>query len=406
MTSTQPKYSILIPTRNRCEYVGFAIQSILDQPFSNCEVIVSDNHSSDSTFEYLAMLGDPRLRITQPPRPLSMTMHYEYLLSLAQGEWVTIVGDDDGVMPYFFECLERVTAQFTEIDIISSRRSHYFWDGCQDIYGDVVVSYQSSAIKKLRSTKRDLVFALADLRSCFDMPQIYTTCVLKRQLISDIKERSGGQFYKSIIPDMYSVVALSLQSDRYLRLEDPLFWVGTSNKSMAISDRIYRDAESISPEGPTPVMPSIRLNSGITEKLHAVGSGPLYLYECLLQCPLSNNFWKGRMVSTIVYASILILLQRCDSTKGRASTAELRLCLGDQVSKTGVSLWIVKSCAYTLRFLMALRLIILLSDSVKFKLLKLLRIGRRYSLVSDSRILFPNILSASKAVIDLRETST
>ncbi len=65
-------------------------------------MIVSVNHSSDNTFDVLKEFNDPRLKVIVPSKALSMTAHFDWLLGFAQGEWVTILRDDDAVMPYFF----------------------------------------------------------------------------------------------------------------------------------------------------------------------------------------------------------------------------------------------------------------------------------------------------------------
>lgn len=225
------KYSIVIPTRNRDEYLQYAIQSVINSPRKDIELIVSNNHSTDETKEILKKIVDPRVKIITPQNDLPMAGHYEFAIGHAKGEWITILGDDDAVMPHIFETLDSYISQYPDIDIISSARAYYFWKGCEDLYGQSVVIFKSHTKVELRSTKKDLIKVSQGLRSCFDMPQIYTTGIIKRSLYEEIKNKSGGFFYHSIIPDIYSVVALCLSRDKYLRVEEPLFWVGTSNKS-------------------------------------------------------------------------------------------------------------------------------------------------------------------------------
>ena len=43
------KYSIIIPTRNKAEYLPYAIKSVLDSSRDDIEVIVSNNFSTDNT---------------------------------------------------------------------------------------------------------------------------------------------------------------------------------------------------------------------------------------------------------------------------------------------------------------------------------------------------------------------
>ena len=58
-----PKISILIPTYNRAHYLMEAIETSLQQDYSNFEVIVSDNASTDDTLERVKKyLDDPHFR--------------------------------------------------------------------------------------------------------------------------------------------------------------------------------------------------------------------------------------------------------------------------------------------------------------------------------------------------------
>ena len=150
------KYSIIIPTRNRAEYLPYAIKSVINSPRLDIELIVSNNHSTDETREILTKIIDHRVKIIAPEISLSMAGHYEFAISHAKGEWITILGDDDAVMPHIFDSLDKYICQYPNIDIISSARAYYFWKGCEDLYGKSVVIYRSSPNIKIRSTKKDL----------------------------------------------------------------------------------------------------------------------------------------------------------------------------------------------------------------------------------------------------------
>src|SRR3989304_8129508 len=51
--STLPKISIVIPSFNKKDYIGFTLQSIIDQEYPNLEVIVRDGGSTDGTLEII-----------------------------------------------------------------------------------------------------------------------------------------------------------------------------------------------------------------------------------------------------------------------------------------------------------------------------------------------------------------
>ena len=387
------KYSIVIPTRNREEYLPYAIKSVLDSPRKDIELIVSNNFSLDATQEILSKITDPRLKVVSPNVILPMAGHYEFAISQAKGEWITILGDDDAVMPYIFESLDKHIKKNSQIDIISSVRSYYFWKGCEDYYGDAVVNYFSSPKSKLRSTKKDLMSVLKGLRSCFDMPQLYTTCVIKQSLYKEIKANSNGYFYHSIIPDMYSVVALCLSRDEYLRVEEPLFWVGTSNKSLGRSDRIYKDAEQFDNNSINKnIWVPRKISDEVSYFLHSSSFSPMYIFECLLKSPLKNQFRQDK-IRKIVLSAILNITKKRNKLDQNHLIKEIIM----ESHKYGISKKSLYFASFNLR---------ILNWFLKFqKFLSLNFYINRFNLSSDNHKLrsnnrnkFSTILDASNAI--------
>src|ERR1035441_9201470 len=94
-----PFISVLVPTRERCETLHYALKTLCDQDFPDVEFIVSDNFSNDDTAGVVKRFDDPRIRYIRTPRRLSMTENFCFALGHARGTYVTILGDDDGFTP-------------------------------------------------------------------------------------------------------------------------------------------------------------------------------------------------------------------------------------------------------------------------------------------------------------------
>jgi GT2 family glycosyltransferase len=60
-----PTVSVLLPTYDRAEYLGAAIESVLGQTFGDLELIVVDDGSTDGTDRLLAAITDPRLWVVR-----------------------------------------------------------------------------------------------------------------------------------------------------------------------------------------------------------------------------------------------------------------------------------------------------------------------------------------------------
>ena len=393
------KYSIVIPTRNREEYLPYAVHSVLDSDRDDIELVVSNNHSNDSTGKFLSELNDPRLRVIQPSVVLPMAGHYEFAINEARGDWITLLGDDDAVMPYIFERMDHYIEKYTDTEIISSARAYYVWEGSEDLYGNSVVSYQSTQEATLRSTKRDLMSVLKGARSCFDMPQIYTTSMIKRSLYEEIKSKSGGCFYHSIIPDMYSVVALCLSCSTYLRVEEPLFWVGTSNKSLGRSDRIYRDAEQFNEDyrAEYPCVPQ-KISEQIAYTIHSNAFSAMYIYECLLSSPLKQQEDLSSHLRLKVLAAVLTDLR--SNNREDSERKEVINAIREECQSHGISLVFVR--AISMMNLLRSRLHWLFP--LPARVMRRLGLSRKHiSLRSTIRVDFPTITEASNAVMQVRK---
>ena len=59
---TEPLVSVIIPTYNNAEYIGYAIKSVLSQSYQNLELIVVDDGSTDDTEKIVKNIDDKRLR--------------------------------------------------------------------------------------------------------------------------------------------------------------------------------------------------------------------------------------------------------------------------------------------------------------------------------------------------------
>jgi glycosyltransferase involved in cell wall biosynthesis len=56
------KFSILIPTYNGAAVIGGTLKSILSQSFSDYEIIIQDDASTDKTEEIICAFSDPRIK--------------------------------------------------------------------------------------------------------------------------------------------------------------------------------------------------------------------------------------------------------------------------------------------------------------------------------------------------------
>jgi glycosyltransferase involved in cell wall biosynthesis len=108
----KPLVSVCIPTFNGAKYFRECLDSILAQKFTDFEVLIVDDQSSDETFsiakEYATY--DHRIRAIQNKYNLGLVANWNRCVELAQGEWIKFVFQDDLIEP---ACLEWMLAAST-----------------------------------------------------------------------------------------------------------------------------------------------------------------------------------------------------------------------------------------------------------------------------------------------------
>lgn len=100
-----PKISVLFPTYNtKEEYLREAIESVLNQTFSDFEFIVLDDCSPDPNVEKVVKsYTDPRIRFYKNEQNMGISKTRNKLMSLAKGDYLAICDHDDISIPTRFE---------------------------------------------------------------------------------------------------------------------------------------------------------------------------------------------------------------------------------------------------------------------------------------------------------------
>ena len=90
-----PLVSVVIPTYNHARYLRRALQSVIDQTYTNWEAIVIDNHSKDSTDEIMASFADPRITYLKIHNNGVIAASRNAGIREAKGEWIAFLDSDD-----------------------------------------------------------------------------------------------------------------------------------------------------------------------------------------------------------------------------------------------------------------------------------------------------------------------
>jgi len=107
--ATGPFVSVVIPTYNHARFLGRALQSVLDQTYTNWEAIVIDNHSQDNTDEVVDSFRDPRITLLKIHNNGVIAASRNMGIRAAKGEWIAFLDSDDWWTPNKIQvCLEQI----------------------------------------------------------------------------------------------------------------------------------------------------------------------------------------------------------------------------------------------------------------------------------------------------------
>lgn len=235
-----PLLSVVIPTRNRREYAARCIASLLRVPSSDLEIIVQDNSDSDELGRLLQEHPcDRRLHYAHRAGRLAVIDNCNYAIGRATGEYVTLLGDDDGVNPEIMAATG--WARENHVDaLIPCRIAQYTWPDVRHKYygarwaGTLTVTRFDGAIVQqdvdagVRASAR---CAFQNLVDCVDLPKLYYG-IIRRECLERLF-RATGTYFNGVSPDMAAAIGLSRFVRRAFSVNYPLFLPGTSAKSTA-----------------------------------------------------------------------------------------------------------------------------------------------------------------------------
>lgn len=120
-----PLFSVIVPVYNVKKYVGLTLNSISGQTFTNFEVLVIDDGSTDGSGELLDDIAakDPRIRVFHQPNA-GVSAARNLGLDEAKGEWIVFVDGDDALRKNALEVLADCIYNNPRADVISYESVH------------------------------------------------------------------------------------------------------------------------------------------------------------------------------------------------------------------------------------------------------------------------------------------
>jgi hypothetical protein len=150
-----PTVSIITPLYNKAAYITNTIVSVLNQTYSDWEMLIVDNGSTDGSWEVVQQVQDSRIQIMQSLKPGPGAAR-NYGLTHAQGEWIQFLDADDLLAPDHLEQQLAVARQNPDTEIIAC-----YWQEFTDEHPTERTVKQPSGIGQSIQVLRDSVIAFA-----------------------------------------------------------------------------------------------------------------------------------------------------------------------------------------------------------------------------------------------------
>ena len=112
-----PKVSVCIPTYNSAAFLAQAIESVLAQTFSDFELIVCDNASTDDTPALSRRFTDSRMRYVRFEELVGQGGNWNRCLGLAKGEYIALLHADDVYLPNFLAERVAILDEHSEVGL-------------------------------------------------------------------------------------------------------------------------------------------------------------------------------------------------------------------------------------------------------------------------------------------------
>lgn len=226
-----PKVSVLVPVYNREKYIVECVDSILKQGFSDFEIVIVDNRSTDNTWAVCQELSrkDKRIRIFQNESNVGPVLNWMRCVEEAKASYSKIVFSDDLLLE---DCLEKMYSACTDDDVafvFSAAKIGSSTDMC-------TISYQNSS-DSLITFDEYVVRLLDHLAPLSPGAIMLRTEDLKQNLMLDIPVSTPRPFLRNGAGPDILISLITASNYLYVScMREPLVFFRAHEESFSIRD--------------------------------------------------------------------------------------------------------------------------------------------------------------------------
>lgn len=229
-----PRFTVIIPQKDRAEYLIHTLRTCMIQDYPNFEIIVGDDCSEDNTVEIVRQLQkqDPRIKLLAHDHHVGMRMNFELALAEVKEGYVMALGGDDGLVPgciwRMYEIIKETGAELLTWSLAGFKypiegHASTIFSVPRRKFGGVKMVKSSDFLNKISKSMYYMVE---------DCPMFYIKGVVSTKLVERVKSRTpDGCFYYCPTPDGFSGIVLAGEVEEYAYTREPLSIGGDTPKS-------------------------------------------------------------------------------------------------------------------------------------------------------------------------------
>lgn len=222
-------FTVILPTLDRAASLADTIRTCLAQQDRDLLVLVSDNASSDNTADIVASFSDSRLKYINSGSRLATTEHWEFSLRQVESGYVTVIGEDDGLLPGAIDAVRQIITA-SNAKVVAWQTVGYGWP-------DLVTPERRNRLRIPLSTgalsirSKDVIKQVLENRADGSRLPCLGNSFVSIDLIRSCREKNGGVFLAGGSPNAASAIAVAFEVDEFVFCARPLSIKGTSGRS-------------------------------------------------------------------------------------------------------------------------------------------------------------------------------
>lgn len=232
-----PKISVVVPMYNSEKVLSVCVTSILQQTFTDFELILVDDFSTDKTLAVAKNFDDARIKILRTEKNLGYPGAVRNIgLDAAAGDYVFFMDHDDIILPNAFEVLTEI-ADKTCADAVTTTS----WYLCENFESDDM-TLQQVKLKSASPVSKDIKTRLWNEIVLSGVHVAPWCWIYRRNFLCD----NEIKFPAEVAEDVFFTVDVIFATNKIEKVDFPFYvWRNFKNSASKDISRVYRNMLSV-----------------------------------------------------------------------------------------------------------------------------------------------------------------